>query len=67
MKKLLIILLLLVTYSLSSKAEPNFTYSTPGDYKFSHTDFTNNISREKILFIVDFSNSMNERLGHRTK
>ncbi len=45
---------------------PNYTYSTPGNYNFSENT-TNNAPEEKILFIVDFSNSMNERLGHRTK
>lgn len=68
MKKLLIVLFLSILSVTNSSAEPNFTYSTPDNYKFSNSGFeTNNNSREKILFIVDFSNSMNERLGHRTK
>ena len=48
-------------------AEPNFTYSTPNNYKFNSQENLNNNTGEKILFIVDFSNSMNERLGNRTK
>ncbi len=50
----------------SAFAAPNYTYSTPKTY-----DYTKNKSvdteKEKILFIVDFSNSMNERIGHNTK
>ena len=49
-------------------AEPNFTYSTPETYKYTPAKTEqNNNSSEKILFIVDFSNSMNQKLGHRTK
>ena len=48
-------------------AEPNFTYSTPNNYKFKTGENLKNNAGEKILFIVDFSNSMNERLGNKTK
>ncbi len=47
-------------------AEPNFTYSTPDTYKYK-SEIKDNDSGEKVLFIVDFSNSMNERMGHTTK
>ena len=47
-------------------AEPNFTYSTPQTYKYNPLPYSES-SGERILFIVDFSNSMNEKLGHRTK
>ncbi|HIS87811.1 TPA: VWA domain-containing protein [Candidatus Avigastranaerophilus faecigallinarum] len=68
MKKFLVFIFLYFIFINSTNAEPNFTYSTPDNYKFSNSGFeTNDNSREKILFIVDFSNSMNERLGHRTK
>ena len=67
MKKQLIIIILFILFGLISYAEPNFTYSTPENYKLSQSNLKNSSSREKILFIVDFSNSMNERLGHRTK
>ncbi len=65
MKKFLIILLLLCN-ALSAKvyAGSNFTYSRPDNYAFEPEG---DDSKEKILFIVDFSNSMNERLGHSTK
>ena len=68
MKKFLVFIFLYFIFINSTNAESNFTYSTPDNYKFSNSGFeTNDNSREKILFIVDFSNSMNERLGHRTK
>lgn len=66
MKKLLVIVFLFLISGIISFAEPNFTYSTPQNYQYSPSRQTDN-NREKILFIVDFSNSMNERLGHRTK
>lgn len=47
-------------------AEPNFTYSTPQTYRYLPADKTSD-SSENILFIVDFSNSMNEKLGYKTK
>lgn len=68
-KKILYILFSLLFINLSSlsvSAEANFTYSTPQNYNFQPRN-NNDGSPEKILFIVDFSNSMNERLGYRTK
>lgn len=48
--------------------EANYTYSTPDKYKYENSSAQNiDDSSEKLLFIVDFSNSMNERLGHSTK
>lgn len=46
-------------------AGANYTYSAPDAFKYSPVETDN--SKEKILFIVDFSNSMNERLGSKTK
>lgn len=67
MKKYIINLLLLsYVLGLASYSAPNFTYSTPSTYQYSSNN-SNQSSKEKILFIVDFSNSMNERLGHKTK
>ncbi len=69
MKKLLFIfmsILFITTQSIGYCAQ-NFTYSTPGNYKFEEDKDIPSGSSESILFIVDFSNSMNERLGHRTK
>ncbi len=66
MKKFFILIAIttLIT-SASVYAGSNFTYSTPDAYKY--TPESNDDGKEKILFIVDFSNSMNERLGYRTK
>lgn len=50
----------------SVNAAPNYTYSTPSTYDYDKNS-TADSDGEKILFIVDFSNSMNERLGHTTK
>lgn len=49
-----------------SFAGQNFTYSTPQTYKNYGVDKLDD-SGEKVLFIVDFSNSMNERMGVSTK
>ena len=66
MKKLILLFIFLgVICSAKVIADTNFTYSTPDNYKFTPSDDSD--SKEKILFIVDFSNSMNERLGYRTK
>ncbi len=46
-------------------AGPNYTYSTPNVYQYNAKQSDD--SKEKILFIVDFSNSMNEKLGYKTK
>ncbi len=43
----------------------NYNYTTPSTYDYSKN--TSVSDKDKILFIVDFSNSMNERLGHTTK
>lgn len=68
MRKLFFVTLFLLFISIITScfvlADPNFTYSTPQNYKYSAAPDS---SGEKILFIVDFSNSMNERLGHSTK
>ncbi len=60
------LLLLSFVLGLASYAAPNFTYSTPSTYNYQQSS-TATDAKEKILFIVDFSNSMNERLGHTTK
>ncbi|MBQ9245839.1 VWA domain-containing protein [bacterium] len=46
-------------------AAANYTYSTPDTFKYNPQESKD--TKEKILFIVDFSNSMNERLGAKTK
>ena len=53
-------------------SDSNFTYSLPQNYKFKQNNYSNHINsqndeKEQILFIVDLSNSMNERLGRSTK
>ncbi len=65
MKKFIIIIFLFLILGNVVKADPNFTYSTPQNYEF--TNQNNSKIKEKILFIVDFSNSMNERIGHQKK
>ena len=45
---------------------PNFTYSTPDTYQYKPLPVDKN-SSEEILFIVDFSNSMNEHIAGQTK
>lgn len=65
MKRLLYILILFVACTGICFAAANYTYSTPKTYKYNPAESAS--SREKILFIVDFSNSMNERLGTKTK
>ena len=74
MKKLLLKLLLLTAFFplilTSAQAEKNYsfinyTYSTPKTYDYSKNKASN--PREKILFILDLSNSMNERFGAARK
>ena len=66
MKKILFLLLSVLCFSqISANCAANYSYSTPKTYQYS--SLTNQSSGEQILFIVDFSNSMNERLGQRTK
>lgn len=66
MKKKILLLILLFFMASSVYSAPNYSYSTPSTYDYSKNK---NIQadKERILFIVDFSNSMNERLGHNTK
>lgn len=62
---LITILAFLTVFSGVTFAAQNFTYSTAQNYRSNVGTFND---REKILFIVDFSNSMNERLnGRHTK
>lgn len=48
-----------------SYCEPNYSYKiyTPTDYKGVSKQLENTKNDEQILFIVDFSNSMNEYIG----
>lgn len=67
MKKKVISIIFLFSIFLSANSvlsEPNYTYSTPQNYSFKPSSSG---SSEQILFIVDFSNSMNEHLGHNRK
>ncbi|MBQ3641395.1 VWA domain-containing protein [bacterium] len=74
MKKLLISLLSIILFSSAVFADKNYnyskmenySYSTPQNYKYNN-DYTQTSDNEEILFIVDFSNSMNELLDSRTK
>ncbi|MCD7780730.1 MAG: VWA domain-containing protein [Candidatus Gastranaerophilales bacterium] len=64
-KYFFLIYILLFACVCTAFAGANYTYSTPSTYNYTQ-DNTDN-EKEKILFIVDFSNSMNERLGYKTK
>ncbi len=63
-KYLLLFMLFIFAAGCTTLGAANFTYSTPDNYKYQQSE---DPDKEQILFIVDFSNSMNERLGHRTK
>lgn len=66
MKKIFLLLLVsIVCSSLSAFCAANYSYSTPKTFKYNSVSDPQN--GEQILFIVDFSNSMNERLGSKTK
>ena len=71
MKKLFFyfIFILLITsgiaYAQQNYNFSNFSYSTPDTYKYKPAETVS--SKEKILFILDLSNSMNEKIGGRTK
>lgn len=68
MKKLFIIIILsLIFTSNYAISAPNYTYSTPSTFKLEKEGDMAKSSNEQILFIVDLSNSMNERMGSRTK
>ncbi len=58
------ILVFIILFCPFANAKQNFSYSTPSNYQNNSGVFDD---REKILFIVDFSNSMNERIGGKTK
>lgn len=58
--------LILFGFGTIAFTAPNYTYSTLNNYDFNKNKQIDS-ENEKILFIVDFSNSMNERMGHTTK
>lgn len=64
--KLLILVLICFLYSNFAYSAPNFTYSTPAEYQFKQNS-QNIKASEELLFIVDFSNSMNEHIAGQTK
>ncbi len=64
MKKLLLTVLMLA-FAPAAFSGSNFTYSTPDTYNYNAQE--TKASGETILFILDLSNSMNERLGVKTK
>lgn len=66
MKKLALFVTVILLFNHICFASPNFTYSTPSEY-ISKNNANNFDDKEKILFIVDYSNSMNENIGARTK
>jgi Ca-activated chloride channel family protein len=63
-KSILILLILLFAICENAYSKQNYTYSTPSTYNYSQQPVNTN---EQVLFIIDFSNSMNERLGNKTK
>ncbi len=69
MKKKFIIFLLFILSTIEMNvafSAQNYTYSTPQTYDYGKNKQIAT-EQEKILFIVDFSNSMNEKIGHHTK
>ena len=73
MKKLYLLIISILIFSTNfAISDSNFTYSLPNNYKFKQNNYSNSVptqqnDKEQILFIVDLSNSMNERLGRSTK
>ena len=66
MKKILCLITIILFCSPNlTYGDANYSYSTPKTYQYNSLSKSN--SGEQILFIVDFSNSMNERIGSRTK
>ena len=71
MKKLSIIITLFclsisgIVFAEQNYSYSNYTYSTPKTYEYKPSETIS--TREKILFILDLSNSMNEKIGGRTK
>ncbi len=65
MKKFILIMVLTVSTAMVSALAANYTYSTPEQFKLDGKQVEAN--GEKLLFILDLSNSMNEKLGSKTK
>lgn len=66
MRNFALLMITLLLLNNSCLCAPNFTYSTPTDYIQKNNPNSFN-EKEKILFIVDYSNSMNENIDGRTK
>lgn len=62
---LCLLLLCGIAYAEQNYSYSNYTYSTPKTFNYKPAETIN--SKEKILFILDLSNSMNEKIGGRTK
>ena len=67
MKKLIITTLILIFALVFVKLAFADEFQYQVFYKTSKSDYNYNARDEKILFIVDFSNSMNDKLGAKTK
>ena len=69
MKKIILILIAFVNIILPSLAEPNFTYNVyaPNSQMGQTLDTKKFKDASQVLFIVDFSNSMNEKMEGATK
>ena len=66
MKKLFIFIVFFSFFISSAYSAPNYTYNKYNEYNFKEKTPIESPD-EQILFIVDFSNSMNEQLGYRSK
>ena len=66
LKLFIIIATFILLQGTNCLSAPNFTYSTPDTYQYKPLPVDKN-SSEEILFIVDFSNSMNEHIAGQTK
>lgn len=62
----IIILFLFLTLNPSAFSKSNYTYYTPDTYNYQNNNEIDT-DNEQILFIIDLSNSMNERLGGSSK
>lgn len=69
MKKIILILLVFVNIIFSANAEPNYKYNVYNPYELNNKPLkTDNLKdASKVMFIMDFSNSMNDKIEGATK
>ena len=67
MKKFILILFAFYFFVNTALSEPNYRYNVYRAGETSNLSAKDFSQGSKVLFIVDFSNSMNEKMGDRTK